>query len=154
MSTKITQATTVGRQGGRRPLFSIRSRAVATASASAALLAAGAVLAIGCGSTVEVSETTSVSEPAVTTATAQAPVGLRVAEYATPSVKIVTSSSVVVRGRVTPGAEVDVAGRRARVNGRRWSVRVPLDEGPNRLTATAQKRGLSTTTVTFAIVRV
>lgn len=86
--------------------------------------------------------------------TAQAPatptetVSLRVGRLST-----VHTDSVMVKGKVTDGAIVYVNDEMAEVSGRKWWVRVDLDEGENDLEIEAEKPGLRSNsaveTVTF-----
>lgn len=66
-------------------------------------------------------------------------------------VRAVAGDSVVVRGKVTDGAEVFVNDAPAEVEGRKWWTRVELDPGVNDLTIEAEKAGLQSRTIERAV---
>jgi hypothetical protein len=57
--------------------------------------------------------------------------------------KVYRRGSATLKGKVTKGATVTVNGRKARVSGGRWSVRVKLHPGRNEFTVVADKDGFS-----------
>ena len=57
--------------------------------------------------------------------------------------KIYRRDSATLKGTVTKGATVTVNGRKARVSGRRWSLRIKLHPGRNEFTVVADKEGFS-----------
>lgn len=80
------------------------------------------------------------------------PAGLRITAPADTAV--VREDSVLVEGRVRPaGAQVVVAGHEADVVGRRFSARVPLDEGSNVIDVGASARGVSSTWTAIRVGR-
>src|SRR4051794_29407197 len=87
------------------------------------------------------------AKPAQPAKPATVPVALRVTDVA------LASARVSLRGRVTTGARVSVAGRRARVRGDRFRIGIPLKDGTNRLTITAWKPGASGATARLTVRR-
>src|SRR4051794_13584436 len=87
------------------------------------------------------------AKPAPPATPATVPVALRVTDVA------LDAARVSLRGRVTTGARVSVAGRRARVRGDRFRIGIPLKDGTNRLTITARKPGASGATARLTVQR-
>jgi hypothetical protein len=87
------------------------------------------------------------AKPAPPAKPATVPVALRVTDVA------LAAERVSLRGQVTTGARVSVAGRRARVRGDRFRIGIPLKDGTNRLTITARKPGASGATARLTVQR-
>lgn len=111
-------------------------------SARIAAVAALVVALLGGGTLLGLSGRSTEGEPPNPTAPEAAePTPLSVED----STATVTEGSAVIQGRTTPGARVEVAGRPATVEGDRFSRRVELEVGTNRILVVASGAGLRTT---------
>lgn len=79
---------------------------------------------------------------AVATAPATAAAPTETVSLKVRNLRTVHTDTVMVKGKVTDGADVYVNDEPAEVSGRRWWLRVELDEGENDLDIEAEKTGL------------
>ena len=127
IETPNADAVTEAKAGKFGVLSAGKVVSVATVEGSVKLTARDQTVKIGAGQTSSASDTWGPLDPRPIPKA----VLLKVVD---PGKRIISAKRITVRGRTDPGARVEINGRLARVNAKgRFRMRVPLEEGPNRI---------------------